>query len=476
MSSPKKVLHDVLRKIKPDSEQRRKIEGLSRKTLSLTAKFAKKYKAKAILAGSVTRGTWLPDKMEFDVFVLFPESMKEKRMEELGLKIGRMVVSKLGGQPSVEYAEHPYVCGNISGIDIDIVPAFEVKSAEKIKSAVDRTPFHVKYIEKNLPLKLSDQVRLLKKFLKARDLYGADAKTEGFSGYVCELLVIFYKDFMNVLKSSAKWKPGDVMDLEKSYGKNEFQDLRKKFWNQVLVVIDPTDKNRNTAAAVTAKSFFLFKKYAREFLKKPSEEFFFRPKVDPITEKELVETQMRRRTELIVVKFIPPKTVPDIAWQQLRKFGERLQNILEETKYEFRVLGRDVFTDEKFIATVLLEMEVSKLPSVQKRTGPSVFDENDAKNFLDKYKDSALVGPYVEDGFWDVEIDRQFTSAREKITDSLSRPLDVLIAKGIPKLIAERISKGFEVFSETEKIIEESGRNPDFGIFIRKYFQKEKLV
>lgn len=476
MPSPQKVLKDILRHIRPNKDQRRLISRLSRKTLLLTQRAAKKYKAKAMLAGSVTRDTWMPDKLEFDVFVIFPEKMKEKRMEETGLQIGKSVINKLKGKWEIAYAEHPYVSGIVDGVDIDIVPAFAVESAEKIKSAVDRTPFHVKYIEKNLPFKLSDEVRLLKQFLKAHGLYGADAKTEGFSGYVCELLIIQHRSFLNVLKSAGKWRAGETIDIGKHYDKKHIAEVWKNFRNQALILIDPTDKNRNAAAALSAANFFRFKKHAQEFLKNPSREFFFPPKKQPLTEKELVELLTHRRTELIIVKFIPPKTVPDVLWPQLRKFSERLKNILEETKYEFRVFGTDVFTDETFIATVLLEMEVSHLPTVQKRTGPSVFDEKDSKNFLEKYKENNVAGPYVEGSQWVVETKRQFLTAREKIQDSLSKELEVLKAKGIPNLIAERIAKGFEVIVETDKISEESSRNPDFGIFLRKYFEKEKLV
>jgi tRNA nucleotidyltransferase (CCA-adding enzyme) len=207
----------------------------------------------------------------------------------------------------------------------------------------------------------------------------------------------------------------------------------------------------------------------------PSSEIFFRKKLTPITEQELNEIQMKRKTELLFVKFLPPKGVDDVVWPQMRKFAERLQGILEESQYEFKVLGKDVFTDGSYIASVLLEMEVSKLPDVQKRIGPSVFDKDDAKRFLEKYKD-AIAGPYIEGNNWVVETTRQFKTAREKIVDSLTKSLDELLAKGVPKQVAERIANGFDVFSETERIVEESRRNPEFGIFIRKYFEKEKLV
>lgn len=471
----KKVLKEVLKEIKPKADERKKLVSLAKKTLNLTNRIARRHKAKAILAGSITRDTWLPGKREFDVFVLFPEKMKTKRMEESGLKIGKQVVKKLKGEHKIEYAEHPYVSGLVEGIDIDIVPCFEVKSTENLKSAVDRTPFHVRYIEKKLPLRLSDEVRLLKQFLTANSIYGADAKTEGFSGYVCELLLIRYKSFMNVLKAAVNWKVGEVIDLEKFYKKPDYQKLRKQFRDQALILIDPTDKNRNTAAAISPTSFFKFKKVAKQFLANPVREDFFEKDMQAITESQLIQRQLGRRTELILVKFSPPQVVPDILWPQLRRFAERLQSILEETRYEFKVLRRDVYTNEKDLAAVLLEMEVSKLPIVQKRIGPSIFDIKDAENFLNKYKDLAIAGPFVEDKFWVVEIKRKFLTAREKLQDSLNKPAEILKAKGIPNFIADQLAKGFEIVSENSKIMEIVKKDINFGRFLRRYFEKEAL-
>jgi len=470
------ILKAVVKKIEPSVKEKKILNAYAKKAVAYVKKEAKKFNAKVILAGSITRDTWLTDKREFDVFVMFPEKTSEKRMEEIGLKIGKTVIQKMKGVFTIEYAEHPYVSGTVEGIDIDIVPCFEIKTTEKLKSAVDRTPFHVRYIEKNLPLKLSDQVRILKQFLKTQEMYGADAKTEGFSGYVCELLIIKYKNFLNVLKQVETWRPGEIIDIESFYSKDEHQKLKRMFKGQLLILIDPTDKKRNTAAALSQSNFFKFKKLANEFLKNPSKQFFFEPEVEPITESQLISYQLQRRTELIIVKFAPPNVVADILWPQMRRFGERLQDILEEVKYEFKVFGRDVYTNEKDFAAVLFEMEISKLPSVQKKIGPSVFDFNDSKRFLDKYKGQTLAGPFVEDGKWVVIVSRRFLTAREKLFDSLKVNASILKAKGIPNHIADKISQGFEIISENDKIMELAKKDKVFGIFLRKYFEKEGVA
>ena len=474
MNEHEKVLKEVLAYIKPKPEERKKLKDLAEKALKIANEEAKKIGGKAILAGSITRDTWLPDKMEFDVFILLPPTLSEKKLEEFGLVIGKSVIEKLRGKYKTEYAQHPYVSGKVKGISIDIVPCYEVRSPEKIKSAVDRTPFHVKYVEKNLLPAMSNEVRLLKQFLKANEIYGADAKTQGFSGYLCELLIIYYKKFIELLKNAANWMPGEVIDIEGYYKKSEYKKLRRKFKNQPLIVIDPVDKNRNVAAAVSAQSFYIFKKIAKEFLVNPSGKLFFPREIKPITENELIIYQMKRRTELILLKFKAPQVVPDILWPQLRRCADRLEKILREN--EFVVLRKDVYTNEKDLAIILFEMEVSKLPIIQKRVGPKIFNLEDSERFLKKYKGEALVGPFIENNCWCVEVRRRFLTAREKLLDSLSKDEKILKAKGIPNYIAHEIAKGFELICETQKTMELVKKDENFGRFLRKYFEKESLI
>lgn len=476
MEKYRKILKEVLEKIKPKQEEEKRLKSLAEHILKVTQEEAKKYNAKAMLAGSITRDTWLPEKMEFDVFVLFPPNLKEKELEKFGLELGKNVIEKMKGEYTVEYAQHPYVSGKIRGISVDIVPCYEVESPEKIKSAVDRTPFHVKFVEKNLTKTMAGEVRLLKKFCEANEIYGADAKTEGFSGYVCELLIIKYKNFLNLMKKAVKWSPGEIIQVKNYYPQKDYPKIIRKFKDQALILIDPTDRNRNTCAALSSSNFFKFKRLAKEFLENPREELFFKRKVEPITENELIVYQMKRRTELIIVKFTPPKVVPDVLWPQLRRFAERLESILEEVKYEFKVLRKDVYTNEKDLALVLIEMEVSKLPMIQKRIGPRIFNLEDSSSFLEKYKNQAITGPFIENNFWCVEVKRKFLTAREKIFDSLSKSLEVLKAKGIPNHIAEQLVKGFELILENEKIMELVKKDENFGVFLRKYFEKESLI
>ncbi|MEM5777700.1 MAG: CCA tRNA nucleotidyltransferase, partial [Candidatus Aenigmatarchaeota archaeon] len=403
------ILNKILKKIKPKSKEEIKIKLIAKKILETSTSMASVHKAEVILAGSLTRDTWLPNKNEIDIFILFPKNLSIKQLEEVGLDVGKKIIESLKGKWTIEYAQHPYIRGIINGISIDIVPCYKLEKGEKIISSVDRTQFHVKYLEEKLPKDASNEVRLLKQFLKANDLYGADAKTNGFSGYLCELLIIYYKCFLNLLQAAKNWKVKEIIDIERRWKKEEYNQLKKKFKDEILIVIDPVDKERNVASAISAYNFFKFKKLAVEFLEKPREEFFFK-KEKPLNIKDFEKIIKQRGTDIIAVIFDPPKIVPDILWPQLRKATKRLENILKE--YEFSVFKSDCWTNEKDLAVIILEMQVTRLPQIDKIVGPWVFDEKNARNFAEKHKNDSIAGPYIEDNYWVVEVYRKWTSAR----------------------------------------------------------------
>ena len=470
MNEAKAVLKKVLEKIRPSKEEREKLLQFAKKALRVAKKVSKEYGAEPILAGSLVRDTWLTNKKEIDLFVMFPEQLSKEKLEAKGLELGKKVVKELGGKVLIKYAQHPYVIGLVDEFQVEIVPCYKLKDASSIKSAVDRTPFHVEYLKKKLKRKHSDEVRLLKQFLKANELYGADAKTEGFSGYLCELLVIHYGSFLDVLKAATEWKPGEVIDVE-NHWKGEFKKVERLFKGSALIVIDPVDKKRNVASALSAWNFFKFKKLAKQFLEKPSEKFFVKRRIQPISYEDFLTKVKERGTKVLFIVFKPPEVVPDVLWPQLRRATKRLISILHE--YEFSVHRHGCWTDEKELAVIALEMEVWKLPSVDERIGPSIFDELNSRRFLSKYS-SPMDGPYVRDDRWVVEVKREWTDAKTKLVDSLSKDVEVLKAKGIPSHVAESIAVWFDVADE--KTVKKYFENKAFRRFLKRFLRWGSLV
>jgi len=95
---------------------------------------------------------------------------------------------------------------------VDIVPCYDAKSGEW-QSATDRTPYHTNYIRARLDKQLRGDVRLLKKFMQGIGVYGAEIKVGGFSGYLCELLIMKYGSFEATLHAFAKYNKRVVIDI-----------------------------------------------------------------------------------------------------------------------------------------------------------------------------------------------------------------------------------------------------------------------
>ncbi len=454
------LIRRVLKKISPDKRESEEIKKISVSFLEAVRKYAEKYSAETILAGSITRDTWLRDKREIDIFVAFPENITEEQLEKIGLDIGKKAIKSIGGRYIVSYAQHPYVHGKAGKYEVDIVPCYKLQSAENIKSAVDRTPFHVRFIEENMDANQSGDVRLLKQFCKSAGVYGADLKTEGIPGYMCDLLIIKYGSFANAIKSISAWKPGHRIT---------FNDAKSsvKFDNQPLILIDPVDPKRNVAAAMSPKNFEKLVRSARDFCKKPSEKFFEIIPKKPMEKAEFRKLVRARNTSIISIIFRPPKVVPDIVWPQLRRASERLAGMLKEN--EFRVMNRSSWTDENKIAVIMLEMEVFHLPNIKKMTGPSVFAHANAKNFIEHYS-SEHVKPHIEGASWVVEIKRKHIEASEYIRSKLKRDKKTLAEMGIPSHIANSIHSGFKI-TEDDGVYKTINPNKNAKAFVREFFE-----
>ncbi len=460
------VLKDALKIVVPSKAEKIAVLEFAEKVLSVAKEVASSYNTKAELVGSLARDTWLPNKKEIDIFIKFKKDIKKEILEERGLQIGKEIAEKLNAEYVIEFAEHPYVRIKFKDYQADIVPCYEIEFGEKIISAVDRSPLHNLYLKGKIE-KLSDQVRLLKQFLLANGMYGADAKTFGFSGYLCELLILEYGTFLNLLKNAINWKPGEIIDIEKYYSEDEKKFLINKFRDQVLIVIDPVDKERNVAAALSAYNFFKFKKLAYLFLKDPSINFFIKKEYEKVKKEEIISYQLKRKTELILLVFNRPNKVDDIVYPQLRKFAKRIENIL--LQYNFKVLKSDVYANNEK-CFVIFEMEIFNLPKVEIKIGPPIFDLENCKNFIEKYKNVSVFENRLI-----AEVKRKFERAIDKIKDSLSKEEKILLAKGIPSYIAKEISNGFDITNETEKIYSYVEKYEDFGKFLKKFFTFENL-
>jgi len=386
----KEVLSDALNLVVPDEEERergRKAERTLRERLDGLIECYGDISYEFV--GSYARDTWLKGSLEIDVFLLFPADCSIEQLEKTGLEIGMKVVDEY----ELRYAAHPYVHGKVEGVEVDIVPCYRIKSASEIRTAVDRTPLHHRWLKERIKGK-ENEVRLLKGFLKAGGLYGAEYRVKGFSGYLCELLTVFYGSFIETVRAGREFRRDLVIDVGK-------RKVYRKKGNDRIFVVDPVDERRNVAANLSLDNLAKFVQRCRSFLSSPGINYFAARSVEltetELTEltEELVKELDRRYVYCLVTKR--PDIVEDNLYTQLergeRKIFEHLQRL------GFSPLRSMSFADEEK-CYILVEVAVRELSPVIRRMGPVFEDEKNVERFLRKCE-SRNQKPFIEDGrFW----------------------------------------------------------------------------
>lgn len=345
-------------------------------------------------AGSFSKGTFLSDP-DLDLFLMFPDTVSEEDMKRIGLQAGEDI---LHGERM--FSDHPYTRGVFEGLDVDMVPCFRIDSTEHLKSAVDRTPFHTKFITSSLDDTGRDQVRLLKKFMKGIGAYGAEQDSRGFSGYLCELLVVRFGSFREVLKAASHWKAGTEIAIK---GRGAPMDAP-------LVVYDPVDPKRNVASAVHVDTLALFVTAAREYMREPRMEFFFPAPRQPLDAGSLRSVAESDDGRLLTVVFDRPDTIEDNLHSQLWKTQTAIGRKLDD--FGFNVLrAAHAMTDDSM--TVVFEIQRDVLSATFKHQGPPAWVNSES--FMAKWKDGPHGDPFIEDGRWVVISDRQYRTAAEMV-------------------------------------------------------------
>jgi tRNA nucleotidyltransferase (CCA-adding enzyme) len=310
---------------------------------------------------------------------------------------------------------------------------------------------------------LRGEVRLLKRFLQGIKVYGAEIKVGGFSGYLCELLIIHYGSFAETLQAFVKCPPKLVIDIENHYEERK-KDLHLLF-NEPLVIIDPVDKARNVASAVKPQKIYTLVAASRVFLQEPTEQFFFPPKTTALSPEKLKQTLETRGSDCIFLNFNAIDAVPDVSWGQLYRTQRALRKML--MLHDFKVLRNDVWSDEKTLSAFVFEVEQRAITGVKKHLGPPLEREHESANFLAKYSHNGNVvsGPYIEDGRWVVEIHR-------KPVDAVTLLDEKLKDGGKNAGVAELISKAFRdefTLTVNGEILKIYLSNSSFAVFLTEF-------
>jgi len=448
MPSLDSVLDTVADRVTPEHDERERLAGAAA-TLTGRAEAAladREIDGDVLQVGSTARGTWLAGDRDIDLFVRFPTDYDRAELERLGLAIGHEVLP----EGHEEYAEHPYVTGTHEGFAVDLVPCYAVDSATEIRSAVDRTPFHTRYIDAHLDDDLARDVRRFKRFLKGIGAYGSDLRTEGFSGYLAELLVLEYDGVDALLRAAADWQPPITLDPE-SHGTESFDDP--------LTVIDPTDPERNVAAVLSATNLARLQHYARDLLADPRDAVFTPSGPSPL-DRESVRTHLAdRETTAAAVVFETPDIVEDQLYPQLRKSLAGVVDGLE--RHDFSVVRSTTFADANR-SVLLAELADTTRPAIERHEGPPVAVRDHAVGFFESYiDDDTVYGPFLDGDRYVVERPRAVTDARPYL-DS-----DAIFEVALGAQVETALTDGYELlWDEAVATLAD-----DFGIELAAYFE-----
>ena len=363
--------------------------------------------------GSFAKETWIAKDADIDIFIKFKKSTSEEKFEKISKKIGFESLKKYS--PYVRYSEHPYVEAKIKDTKINIVPFYDVKIGEW-KSAADRSPFHTKFMKKSLTMKMKKDVKILKAFLKSNRIYGAEIAKQGFSGYVSEVLILHFGSFEKTIKSISEIKEGEIIGR-----------TSKKFRTSI-VIIDPIDKNRNLAAAISNENLGKFILVSRAFKEKPTLEFFRNKKIKILK---------KYSENLLIIKFDYAIRSPDIIWGQIKRATSSLATQLELGG--FNVLRNKSHIQNKEAYLIFLLQSV-KIPEIYEKSGPEFFRRDSSKSFISKnLTNSELI--WIKDKKLISLEKRKYVEAKKFITEFLKKNLQT----GIPKGLQKDFKQGFKV-------------------------------
>jgi tRNA nucleotidyltransferase (CCA-adding enzyme) len=422
------IIAQALDQCEPSLEDVKYLTKIAIETKALVSGYRSPKVVDVVLGGSFAKGTWLKDEVDIDIFVKIDDSVSDKEFEQLGKEIG--LQSLKGYKTYLRYSDHPYVEAIVSGVRVNIVPCYNVRKGEW-RSAADRSPFHTDYIKKNLDDVKRNQVRLLKRFLKSMGVYGADIATEGFSGYVAEIIILKYGSFESVLHAMSCIGPeNNVISID-----TPDVSTLKKFESQIII-IDPIDHNRNLGTAISSESIGKFILTARSFLEKPSFDFFIKK------EKKVYDHYKKLYPNLVVVEFTYKKRSPDVIWGQLK----RSLNAISKQLFlaNFKVVRSITVTDEEKDAAFVFFIESIELPAYTQKIGPKIFMKEETANFILKSQKRSLMTWIDREMRVSTVIPRTNTNAVDFLKWLLTNKIENI---GIPKGLVADIRGLFQIYS-----------------------------
>ncbi len=334
----KELLEKALELVKPSQEEEQKI---SARITAFLAKLNKGLRGvKAELGGSGAKGTWVKGIRDADIYMKFPFSRFKSRSQELSELVEPILKKKFKGARRL-HGSRDYFQIKDQGFIFEIIPILDITHPGQAKNITDISPMHTRWVRKHKQYR--DEILLTKGFCKAAEVYGAESYIKGLSGYAIEILTIHYKGFLKLIRAASRWGEKELIDPAKHH-KHILLEVNKSKLISPLVLIDPVQAGRNAAAALSEEKYLCFIKACKDFLRKPSTDFF--------TAKSFDLAEIKKIKNVIIAEAAALEGKADIAGtkllkafeyltEQLREFGVRKKGWhWDDTAYFWFVLGK----------------------------------------------------------------------------------------------------------------------------------------
>ena len=319
------ILKEVLEKVNPLQKDLKEIKERLNEFKMQLKKEIKKFglDTEIFEGGSFAKNTIIKkDVYDVDVFLRFNEKYRGKNISKLTEKLLRKFKFV-----SLIHGSRDYFRIRINGnFFIELIPVIKINFPKKAENITDLSYSHVRYINKKIKNKsILNDIKIAKAFCYATGTYGAESHIHGFSGYSLELLVYYYKGFLNFIKAMAKHKKGKlIIDIEKHYkNKNDvLLDINTSKLDSPVILIDPTYKQRNALAALSEETFEKFRNLCGRFLKNPSIKDFEVRKFDL---ENIKADALKSKYEFILLEAKTSKQEGAVAGSKLLKFYTHLE-------------------------------------------------------------------------------------------------------------------------------------------------------
>ena len=415
---------EILNTIKPSVEDVQKISQVKDIVIQsiVTAAASNDVEVEVIAGGSTAKGTFLAGDFDIDLFVRF-KTLKKDLSDQLELLLADfstthdVMIERIHGS-------RDYFTFAFEGLFFEIVPVKYVEKISDVENITDMSPLHVVWFKENSTPQLQDDIRLAKRFCKSALVYGAESFINGISGHVLDILLIHYGSFDAWIKAVASWGGVTVIDTNKEHD-DVFKSINQSKLVSPLIVIDPVDKSRNAAAAMSQEKYNTLIARCNAFLQNPTSKFFVVPSFDL----ESLKKKKQQGESLFVLKVTPQVGKKDVVATRILKVFEFLDRHMQ--LYDFSIRDANWFYGED-ACYLYYFVNITPLDQIVIREGPPIHLDEDVKRFRETHPQA-----FIQEDKLCAPINREFTQAydcfthlvassfvQERVTSSSSKRYD----------------------------------------------------